>query len=251
MKKLILSLVLVGGLAMLPTVAAASTFTMDLTQLLELYMVGQDPAHPGTFLAPVSRVNGGAKFTGSIGAGVPGNPHNGWAEMSVGANFLGQPYGGSPGQKPSNVQLGMGSLSGHDKYALAFDNRDENDWMFNLYFSANGLPSNGGAGTTYYIESAWTTVASLSSKVLVLDFSSCHVWGGGYNGELLNLANISVNLADITDIGFNIGATVPINGDDWTFEVIVRPIPEPTSMLLLGIGLIGLAGGRIRKRFIA
>ena len=38
-----------------------------------------------------------------------------------------------------------------------------------------------------------------------------------------------------------------------TADVTVRggPIPEPTSMLLLGISLIGLAGGRIRKKFRA
>lgn len=34
-------------------------------------------------------------------------------------------------------------------------------------------------------------------------------------------------------------------------DVTVGIIPEPTSMLLLGIGLIGLAGGRVRKRFTA
>jgi len=45
------------------------------------------------------------------------------------------------------------------------------------------------------------------------------------------------------------------NDQDYNDMVVelanVSPIPEPASMLLLGIGLVGLAGGKVRKRFKA
>ena len=77
---------------------------------------------------------------------------------------------------------------------------------------------------------------------MILDLTSAYVYGGGYDGStLVDVTSIAgIDWTHLSNIGFNIGATVPLgpNSNDWTFETIVTPVPEPTSMLLLGIGLL-------------
>ena len=54
-----------------------------------------------------------------------------------------------------------------------------------------------------------------------------------------------------TDVYMKIENQGDPNDDRLPDELWTHRIPEPTSMFLLGVGLIGLAGSKVRKRFKA
>jgi hypothetical protein len=258
-----LTLLILVALTVVPVLGAGAVmFTMNPTQLQALYEVYENPNLSGTYLSGTSpggnaqALPNGAKYRGDIG-GAP-DYHNGWAQIQIGANFWGKPFGGSNNQRSSNVALGMGSLSGYDSYALLIENVNENPWKFNLFFNV-GYTDWG--ETNYYVQNSWTSFNVNEQKSLVLDFTNAQVWGGDgpggdpdYNGNWIDLTNAAafpVDWTHISNIGFNIGENVPIGSPaDYTYEAHISPIPEPSTIILLGFGFLGLAayGWRRKKK---
>ncbi len=126
----------------------------------------------------------------------------------------------------TNVTL---DLSGYDEYILSIYNGNENIWDFSLY-----LKDTSGEVVTTATPIINTNRTNISMSLTGLS---------------------AIDLSNITEIGFKISATVPLgdpnnpnttNYPDYTFEAKVAPVPEPATIMLMGIGLIGI-GGWVRK----
>lgn len=225
--------------------AYAIPFTMNKHQLEGLYQTGETPDNYGTYLNSIEPTDEGIKVVGNI---LTLNPGPG--KIKIGVNNSGIDYNGMttrydyitgtivPLKKTDEMGI---DLSGYDSYSLSALNDNENPWAYQLYFRTKG---------DYTVVNEWQEIINQKSNIITLDFKDAYIGGSIYNLIDQHAANyLEIDLDQIDEIGFLIGGDLPVGPNDYTFETEIEPIPEPATLLLLGIGLIGI-GTISRKKFI-
>ncbi len=163
-----------------------------------------------------------------------------WQDIQIGDGFD-SPFNNA------GLATGFGFLgsdfTAFDSYQLMITNPNTGgpSFMANIYMNTGWTDAPFSEPDTFY-ENSWVWVNPGETKLLGIDFATDVPFGG-----VLNLDHVS-------SIGFKVGANV--TGDEnwnpfnWyeSFDVDVSPVPEPATMTLLGIGLVGLIGGAARKK---
>lgn len=136
---------------------------------------------------------------------------------------------------------------------------------FELFITSGGSLQYGNDGMRDFSESTWSSsyinkhyalASGASTLEFPMDFTvdfagdmtdplsfDILAWSGGINGIIRAVYHYDWTGSELTSIATIVG----LDRSVFAFEALDRHIPEPSSMLLLGVGLIGV--GFLRRKF--
>jgi len=172
-------------------------------------------------------------------------------------NFEDSAYANNNGTNWTAFQSSYGGLNWSSEFGIYYEPNvyqrgavSDDYALFNQY----GNPTEITIGTgTFDWNGAWFTSGRTSGSLNISGYNN----GSEIYTGTIGLANpaptwFSADWANVDKIIFhaisNLDSTRFLMDDFTINEPINNPVPEPTTMLLFGTGLIGLAGSRLRRK---
>jgi hypothetical protein len=136
-------------------------------------------------------------------------------------------------------------FTAYSSYMMNFTNSGDSPIDLSLYMNT-GFTSSDWKYDTFW-GGQWVKVSSGATVTATLDFSNAEAWNIEDDPEYTGYINGSkypiLRLDEVTNIGFQI-----VSPNDGPVEIVASAVPIPTSVLLLGSGMLGLIAMRRRKK---
>jgi hypothetical protein len=231
MKKLF-ALIAIMAMVTVVNLASATTYTLSNTQLMGAEKVYDNPTGNATVGTPV--LNPPVHYPVTLT-----NSGSGFSQAQIGYKMW----------EHWNWDLFDGNLDGYTEYVLGLDNPNSDKHIMVNLFMNTGWTDDPWDEENIYYQNTWTWLAPGETKYLTLDFATYgvvrehHTSGIGFNVG----TNIAAQGMSDSDADAAYGAGYWMRSGD-SFEVSSEPIPEPTTLLLMAGGLLGLAGYAVVRR---
>jgi len=223
-------------IAIMAMVVAANLAIADPIDYNGWATIGQDDLMTWGVVKPADHPN----FT--LNSIYEKDPNSIYVDFSLGNSSDGQ-IGWDMTPAPGNLPSSYYDLSGYNGIALEISNEgsgagwDDGGFMANIFINT-GWTDDPWNQTDRYYENTYTWINPGKVETLYLDF-----YDAVYYDDLGNPhpGSTVLNTDYVSALGVNFYVNV---GGDYLADV--DPIPEPATMLLMGVGLLGLAaiGGR-------